>query len=194
MYWDKSLYQAWIRQPNRKKGTPSTGKRLRDTPNSYCWESHKNSKLYHHKARYRVCVCHFSLCELLWALLNWFCRSCSCGIFIPSGSYNYFFPFFCEVPLIPPSVCIWVSASATWVAGWSLYDDDLSRQWSVNIEYRKIPLEIISLIFFVSCFWFYPKSLGYPAPCSWPSRQCQTWVPSHGLGFMLNPALADHTH
>lgn len=38
-------YQGWKRQSNRRKGVPSTGKRVRDpaTHNTYCWNPIKTS-------------------------------------------------------------------------------------------------------------------------------------------------------
>lgn len=39
--------------------------------------------------------------------------------------------------------------------------------------------------------WFYPRSLGYPASDSWPSRQCQVWATSCGVGLRLGQLLVD---
>lgn len=41
---------------------------------------------------------------------------------------------------------------------------------------------------------FYPQSLAYLVSGSWPPRQCQEWVPSHGLGLKSNQILVGYSH
>lgn len=45
----KASLQGWMRSFSRWKRVPRLGKKIKDTPHSYCWESHKNTKLHNHK-------------------------------------------------------------------------------------------------------------------------------------------------
>ena len=72
----KPSYQGWIRQPSRRKRALSTGKRVRDTLHSHCWESYKYTKLHNHKIYAKdlaqtlyAFLSRFSLCEPLRAML-----------------------------------------------------------------------------------------------------------------------------
>lgn len=60
-------------------------------------------------------------------------------------------------------------------------------------EYTIISLGIISVNFLDQYFLVNPRYLGYPASDSQPSRQCQAWDFSHGVGLMLHQILvANH--
>lgn len=51
---------------------------------------------------------------------------------------------------------------------------------------------IISSILLACCVWFFPVSLDYLASASWPSKQCQACVPSHGIGLKLDQSEVGH--
>jgi hypothetical protein len=118
----KPSYQGWTGQPSRRRRVPRAVKRVKDNPSPWFpllglprerqatqpWcmcRGHKSDPC-------RLCDCPLSLCEPLWALLSWFCRSSSCGVLEPSGSYSPSVPSFTEFPRVPPNVWLWISASA----------------------------------------------------------------------------------
>lgn len=89
-----------------------------------------------------------------------------------------------------PNVWLWSLYLLPSVATSSLSDDNWARHKFMSM-YSRISLETISLTYFlVFTFcayhvWFYPMLLGYLSSGSWPSRQCQEWVPSFGMGLKL---------
>lgn len=47
----------------------------------------------------------------------------------------------------------------------------------------------LSLNYFTSSVWFYPRTLCYLVCNSWSLKQCQIWAPSHGVDFKYNQIL-----
>ena len=60
------------------------------------------------------------------------------------------------------------------VAGVNLFEDSYAKLWSRSIT------RCLFASIFASHVWFYPRSLGYQASGSWPSRECRAWAPSPG--------------
>lgn len=169
---------------------PKTTKSLKSSPCSHCEVFHEKTKLYN---------CHIYVEGLNQTYL--------CFLVIGSVSVSPYelrlvdftgFLVMSMTPLVPtilppslqqhsPSssnIWLWVCASVSvscWVnpLWWLLH-------WSLNYDYSRISIEILSLTFFSSHVWFYPISLGDATCGSWCSSHCQGWDPSPGMGFRLH--------
>lgn len=113
--------------------------------------------------------CDFSLCEPLESLVSWFCGLFSWKVLNPSSSFNLSSPSSAGFPKLCLVFVCWSLPLSPSVAAWTLSNNDcvMSKVW----------LKIISLNFFPSHFWFYPRSLGYPTSGSGPPATVRRGVP-----------------
>lgn len=66
--------------------------------------------------------------------------------------------------------------------------EDYASFWSMNIWQDIIRNHCIDIF---SQSYLVP---GYPASGSWPSRQCQAWASSGGVGLKFDQSLVGHAH
>lgn len=69
----------------------------------------------------------------------------------------------------------------------------LEKAFLTMVRIGRISLGIILLIFLISPICFYLWAFQLP-PCSWISKQCCVWIPSHVLVLKLDQSLVAHSH
>lgn len=153
-------------------------------PHSYCLEFHNSTKLNDHNVYAEdltethtgsVIAIPVSVSPMSPA---WYCKLCSSGFLYPSDSCH---PSFLSSTGFPQFLLFCCGSLHLFpvVARWSFF---WTRYKSMNIAKYPIFIRIISLTFF-QYFFILSWTLGYLASGSLPSKQCQAWASSHGVGL-----------
>lgn len=168
----------------------------------------------------RPCACRLNLCRYIKALIllilrtlfSW-CPSSPLPLSffpppLPQGSLSPEGRDWMEISYLGPSLqrcvilCIMSGCGCLYLfplAAEGKFSDDGSARLSSHIymsiaEYHQESFYCYVCFKKNSSIWFYRRSLSYLVSGSWPPKQCQVSVPSHGVGLKSCQILVSYSH